>query len=101
MKLGFETYNDINVSIYYPENINHCKIPLSHHIPIKEIFYDKIYEKYFAIETIDNVMDLGSHIGVFSIRSLGQGANHICCFEPEPTYYEALKKTYHGFQMIE
>lgn len=91
MSLRFKTYKDINFSIYYPLEVDNCKIPLSHDIPIKEIFYDKIYERYFAIEDSDTVMDLGSHIGVFSMRALLQGAKHVYCFEPEVTYYNALK----------
>ena len=55
------------------------------------IFYDKIYEKYFPIEETDNVLDLGSHIGIFALRALGQGAQHVYCFEPETTYHNCLK----------
>jgi len=91
MELGFEVYKDINFSLYYPTDTSHCGLPLHHSIPVQEIFYDKIYEKYFPIEETDNVLDLGSHIGVFALRALGQGAQHVYCFEPETTYYNCLK----------
>lgn len=92
MELGFDIYKDINFSLYYPTDTSMCSLPLHHSIPVKEIFYDKIYEKYFPIETTDNVLDLGSHIGVFAMRALGQGAQHVHCFEPEFTYHETLKR---------
>ncbi len=91
MELGFEVYKDINFSLYYPTDTSHCGLPLHHSIPVQEIFYDKIYEKYFPIEETDNVLDLGSHIGVFALRALGQGAQHVYCFEPELTYYKTLE----------
>ena len=91
MELGFEVYKDINFSLYYPTDTSHCGLPLHHSIPVQEIFYDKIYEKYFPIEETDNVLDLGSHIGVFALRALGQGAQHVYCFEPETTYHNCLK----------
>ena len=92
MELGFDIYKDINFSLYYPTDTSMCSLPLHHSIPVKEIFYDKIYEKYFPIEETDNVLDLGSHIGVFAMRALGQGAQHVHCFEPEFTYHETLKR---------
>jgi len=92
MELGFEVYKDINFSLYYPLDTSHCELPLHHSIPVKEIFYDKIYEKYFPIEETDNVLDLGSHIGVFAMRALGQGAQHVYCFEPEITYHNTLQQ---------
>jgi len=91
MELGFEIYKDINFSLYYPTDTSHCGLPLHHSIPVQEIFYDKIYEKYFPIEETDNVLDLGSHIGVFAMRALGQGVQHVYCFEPELTYYKTLE----------
>ncbi len=92
MELGFEIYKDINFSLYYPVDTSHCSLPLHHSIPVKEIFYDKIYEKYFPIEETDVVLDLGSHIGTFAMRALGQGAQYVYCFEPEITYYKTLER---------
>jgi len=92
MELGFEVYKDINFSLYYPTDTSHCGLPLHHSIPVQEIFYDKIYEKYFPIEETDNVLDLGSHVGVFAMRALGQGAQHVYCFEPELTYHKTLHR---------
>lgn len=97
MELGFDIYKDINFSLYYPLDTSHCGLPLHHDIPVREIFYDKIYEKYFPIEETDNVLDLGSHIGVFAMRALGQGAQHVYCFEPELTYYKTLQRNLSWF----
>jgi len=59
----------------------------------QEIFADKIYtsdEVY--IKNGDNVLDIGSNIGVFALFAFSQSAKHIYCIEPDPDNINLIKK---------
>jgi autotransporter strand-loop-strand O-heptosyltransferase len=58
-------------------------------ILIKEIFEDKIYERFFQIEKGDVVMDIGSSVGPFPY-SAGEKIKHVYCLEPSDVEFDTL-----------
>ena len=48
----------------------------------KEIFEEKIYEKFFEVETGDIVIDLGASIRPFTNSILNKNPKHVICVEP-------------------
>lgn len=56
----------------------------------KEIFEDKLYEKFFAVEEGDVVMDFGSSVGPFTYSILDNKPKHVYCIEPSPEELETL-----------
>ena len=48
----------------------------------KEIFQEKIYEKFFEVENGDIVVDVGASIGPFAYSILDKNPKHIICIEP-------------------
>ena len=56
----------------------------------KEIFQDKIYEKFFEVEEGDIVVDLGASIGPFSYTIKDKNPKHIYCLEPSPEQIPTL-----------
>ena len=50
----------------------------------KEIFEDKLYEKFFTVEEGDIVMDFGSSVGPFTYSILDNKPKHVYCIEPSP-----------------
>lgn len=63
----------------------------------KEIFVDRIYERYFEVEENDIVFDIGASLGPFTYSILNKNPKHVFAFEPS---YEEFKKlvlnTRHG-----
>ena len=53
---------------------------------IKEIFEDRIYEKYFEVEEGDVVFDIGASLGPFTYSILHKNPSHV--FTLEPSYEE-------------
>ena len=58
---------------------------------IKEIFEDKIYEKFFEIEEGDVVLDIGSSVGPLPY-SAGDKIKHVYCLEPSDVEFDTLLK---------
>ena len=58
----------------------------------KEIFEERIYEKFFEVEEGDIVMDFGSSVGPFTYSILDKKPKHVYCFEPSPEEIETLTK---------
>ena len=56
----------------------------------KEIFEDKLYEKFFTVEEGDIVMDFGSSVGPFTYSILDNKPKHVYCIEPSPEELETL-----------
>jgi FkbM family methyltransferase len=56
----------------------------------KEIFEDKIYERFFEVEEGDIVMDIGSSVGPFTYSILDKKPTHVYCFEPSPAEIDTL-----------
>lgn len=64
-------------------------------ILIKEIFEDKIYEKFFRIEEGDIVMDIGSSVGPFPYSS-GEKIKWAYCLEPSDVEFDTLLENMNG-----
>ena len=48
----------------------------------KEIFEEKIYEKFFEVENGDIVIDVGASVGPFTYSILNKNPKHVICVEP-------------------
>jgi len=57
----------------------------------KEIFEDKMYEKFFSVEEDDVVLDIGASIGPFTYSILLKKPKHVYCFEPSPSEIDTLR----------
>jgi len=58
----------------------------------KEIFEEKLYEKFFTVDEGDIVMDFGASVGPFTFSILDKNPKHVYCFEPSPEEIETLTK---------
>ena len=58
----------------------------------KEIFQDKIYEKFFEVEKDDIVFDVGASIGPFTYSILDKNPKQVICFEPSFEEFPTLVK---------
>lgn len=64
----------------------------------KEIFEDKIYERFFSVEENDVVVDVGASIGIFTYSILDKNPSHVFCLEPSNEQFLTLNKnTLNGF----
>jgi FkbM family methyltransferase len=57
---------------------------------LKEIFEDKIYERFFEVEEGDIVMDFGASVGPFTYSILEKKPKHVYCIEPSPEEINTL-----------
>ena len=64
---------------------------------IKEVFEDRIYEKFFTIDEGDIVLDIGSSVGPFAYSILGKKPKHIYCLEPSSVEFSTLNKNLRGY----
>ena len=63
----------------------------------KEIFQDKIYERFFEVEEGDIVFDIGASLGPFTFSILDRKPKHVFCFEPSFEEFKTLvMNTRHG-----
>ena len=63
----------------------------------KEIFEDKIYERFFEVEEGDIVFDIGASLGPFTFSILDKNPKHVFCFEPSLEEFKTLvTNTRHG-----
>ena len=63
----------------------------------KEIFQDKIYERFFEVEEGDIVFDIGASLGPFTFSILDRNPKHVFCFEPSFEEFKTLAmNTRHG-----
>jgi FkbM family methyltransferase len=63
----------------------------------KEIFIDKIYEKYFEVEENDVVFDIGASLGPFTYSILHKNPQQVFAFEPSYEEFKTLVlNTRHG-----
>ena len=63
----------------------------------KEIFEERIYERFFEVEKDDIVMDIGASIGPFPFSIIEKKPKKIICFEPSFEEFPTLvKNTLHG-----
>lgn len=62
---------------------------------IMEQLIDRVYEKApVKIRPGDTVIDVGGHLGVFTLLALSRGAGTVVVVEPEPTNIACLGKTF-------
>ena len=64
---------------------------------IKEIFEDRIYERFFEVEEGDIVFDAGSSVGPFAYSIVNKNPKHIYCIEPSPVEFPTLNRNLRGF----
>ena len=63
----------------------------------KEIFEDKIYERYFEVEENDVVFDIGASLGPFTYSILHKNPKIVYAFEPSLEEFKTLvTNTRHG-----
>jgi len=63
----------------------------------KEIFVDKIYERFFEVEEGDIVFDIGASLGPFAYSILHKNPSHVFAFEPSYEEFKTLVlNTRHG-----
>lgn len=63
----------------------------------KEIFENRIYEKFFTVDEDDIVLDIGSSVGPFVYSILDKKPKHVYCLEPSSTEFSTLNKNLRGF----
>lgn len=56
----------------------------------KEIFMEKIYERFFSVEENDVVLDVGASIGPFTYSILNKKPKRVYCFEPSMDEFPIL-----------
>lgn len=64
---------------------------------IKEIFEDKIYERFFEVKENDIVLDIGSSVGPFTYSVLHKKPLHVYCVEPSEREFRTLIKNTRGY----
>ena len=58
----------------------------------KEVFEQKVYEKFFPVEDGDIVFDVGASVGPFSYTLEEKNPERIYCFEPHKDLFQTLVK---------
>jgi len=58
----------------------------------KEIFTDRVYEKFFEVEEGDVVFDIGASSGPFTYSIKNKNPEKVYCFEPHPELFSNLTK---------
>lgn len=56
----------------------------------KEIFEDRIYEKFYEVKKDDIVVDIGASAGPFTYSILNKLPKHVYCIEPSKNFYDVL-----------
>jgi hypothetical protein len=70
-------------------------------IVYKEIFEDRIYEKFRDVREGDVVVDIGANIGAFTHSILDKNPEHVYCVEPSNACFDVLfKNTKHNSDVI-
>ena len=63
----------------------------------QEIFQDRLYEKFFEVESGDLVIDVGASLGPFTYSILHKAPKHVYCFEPSIKEFRTLNKNVRGY----
>ena len=61
-----------------------------------EIFVDDAYERFYAVEPGDVVLDVGASVGPFSWKVAKKNPQHIYCLEPEPDLFSTMQQNLAG-----
>lgn len=59
-----------------------------------------IYERYYTLKSADVVVDIGAHVGYFTMRAAEKVA-YVYAFEPEPHNFMLLKKNTYYLNNVE
>ena len=66
------------------------------HELVNEIFFEHVYTPvHLQIGRNDIVVDIGAHLGVFSVFAASMTQNTVYAFEPSPDNFEVLKRNIH------
>ena len=61
-------------------------------IILKEVFQNRIYEKYREVKSGDIVLDIGANVGSFTYSILPKNPQRVYCVEPSNTLIETLRR---------
>lgn len=76
--MNIDNFNWGNSSDWYKETIK------------REIFENKMYDKFFSVDTDDIVLDFGASIGPYTYSILSNKPKHVFCFEPSFEQFPTL-----------
>ena len=81
---GFEFVNLLHLALFVPHHDSGI---------IGEIFSDEVYDRYFTPEKGSIVIDVGAHVGTYTLKAASRVGNtgHVYAIEPSPTSYALLK----------
>jgi len=65
-----------------------------------EIYLDEVYDKFYEIRKDDVVIDVGAHVGLFTLKAAKSGAKVVVAIEPHPFNYQDLAQE-HYFKQVE
>ena len=88
-----------------PTNITHIshdgsEMPLNEYHrqgTIKELFEDKVYERFFSVEEGDIVLDIGASLGPFTFSILHKKPKHVYAVEPSESEFKVLVQNTLGY----
>jgi FkbM family methyltransferase len=67
-----------------------------------EVFEDDVYERVFKIEKGDIVVDVGAHVGMFTVKALKEVREEglVIAIEPEERNFELLKRNTRDYKNV-
>jgi FkbM family methyltransferase len=67
-----------------------------------EVFEDDVYERMFKVEKGDIVVDVGAHVGMFTVKALKEVGEEglVIAIEPEERNFELLKRNTRGYRNV-
>lgn len=90
--------NDHSDEVHFDIDGSSIPIPQYHKRSIiREIFEQKLYEKFFEVEPNDLVLDIGASVGPFTYSILHKKPKHVYCLEPSEEEFSTLVKNTVGY----
>jgi autotransporter strand-loop-strand O-heptosyltransferase len=77
------SYRDLAMTRYGEKIVNDI---------FNNVYRDKMYEKYFSVETGDIIVDIGAHVGAFSLSLLDRDFKKCYCVEPDAVNFKDLQE---------
>jgi len=65
-------------------------LPSGDEFIFREIYLDEVYDKFYEIQKDDVVIDVGAHVGLFTLKAAKSGAKVVVAIEPHPFNYRIL-----------